>query len=347
MHVPALLMQWLDALAALLIGWHELLRAWRSLEIRFADGRLRVRQAGSAQEIELADASGEAARQAARLARGSFVVYELPTSEIVVRRFSIPAQARDFLPGIVRNQIERLSPCKQSQAVYGFDAEPSREDAAILQVRVLIAARAIIEQVCAELAALGLEPDRIVGCAGGSPVSLWSRALRGSEAPARLRQVTGGAIAALILLTALTCGWAMTSAASIARDSEQVMEQVAALQRQMRGRRSPQALASLAPTERAWRLKEISPSALILFEALARALPDSAFLTEFTLERAALRIVGLTTDAPSLIAPLERSGHLSDVHFFAPATRAADGKHFRFSIEARVEPHPTIGGERP
>src|SRR5215468_4178831 len=129
MRLPALLTRWLDVLAGLLIGWHELLRARRSLEIRFADGRLRVRQAGSAQEIELTDASGEAASQkaAARRARGSFVVYE-------------------------------------------FDAEPSPEDRAILEVRVLIAARAIIEQACAELAALGLAPDRIVGCAAGRPV---------------------------------------------------------------------------------------------------------------------------------------------------------------------------------
>ena len=349
MHLPALLTRWLDGLAALWIGWHELLRARHSVEIRFADGRLRLRQAGSMQEIELADASGEAApaRQVARVARGSFVVYELPASEIVVRRLSIPAQARDFLPGIVRNQIERLSPWQQGQAVYGFDAEPSPEDAAILQVRVLMAARAIIDEACVELAALGLEPDRIVGSAGGSRVSLWSRTLRGSKTPARLRQVIGGAVAALIMLTTLTCGWAMVSLASIASESEQVMEQTNALERQMRGRRTPQALASLSPTERAWRLKEISPSALILFEALARALPDSAYLTELTLDRMALRIVGFTTDAPSLIAPLERSGHLSEVHFFAPATRAADGRHFRFSIEARVEPHPTIGGERP
>src|SRR5262249_342518 len=114
-----------------------------------------------------------------------------------------------------------------------------------------------------------------------------------------------------------------------------------------RRRRPPPSTASPRPPPHAWRLKEIPPSALILLEALARALPDSAYLTELTLDRMALRLVGFTTDAPSLIAPLERSGHLSEVHFFAPATRAADGRHFRFSIEAKVEPHPTIGGERP
>src|SRR5262249_8884595 len=112
MRLPAFLTQWLDVLAALLIGWHELLRARRSVTIRWVDGRLYLRPAGSAEETELADPSDKAAtaREAVRVARGSFIVYELPTSEIVVRRFSIPAQAREFLAGIVGNQIDRLSP---------------------------------------------------------------------------------------------------------------------------------------------------------------------------------------------------------------------------------------------
>jgi len=72
--------------------------------------------------------------------------------------------------------------------------------------------------------------------------------------------------------------------------------------------------------------------------ALSRALPDGAYLTELQFEKATLRITGLTRDAPSLIAPLERSGHLADVHFLAPTTRNSDGSLFRFNIEARVEP---------
>ena len=346
MRLPAFLTRWLEALAALVIRWQESLRARRSAQLRCVDGRLLLRPAGAAQEFELADGAGAAAagQRAAELARGSFIVYELPASEIVVRRFTIPTQARDFLPGIVRNQIERLSPWQQSQAVYGFDAQASAEDAATLEVRVLITARAIIEEAGTALAALGLAPDRIVACASGNPVRLWSRATGGSDAvPARLRQIIGGAIGALILLAALTCAWAMASTAFAARESEEVTAHANALQRQMHGGATP--LASLAPTERAWRLKETSPSAVIVLEVLSRVLPDTAYLTEFTLDRAALRIVGLTTDAPSLIAPLERSGHLKDVHFFAPATRGADGMRFRFSIEARVEPHPKGGAE--
>jgi len=43
------------------------------------------------------------------------------------------------------------------------------------------------------------------------------------------------------------------------------------------------------------------------------------------------------------LAPLERSEHMTDVHFFAPTARGPDGKLFRFSIEARVEPRIKVG----
>jgi general secretion pathway protein L len=73
-------------------------------------------------------------------------------------------------------------------------------------------------------------------------------------------------------------------------------------------------------------------------EALSSALPETAYLTEFTLQGTTLRIVGQAAEAPALIQELERSGHVADVRFFAPTIRSADGTRFRFHIEARVQP---------
>jgi general secretion pathway protein L len=79
-----------------------------------------------------------------------------------------------------------------------------------------------------------------------------------------------------------------------------------------------------------------------VLEVLSRALPDAAYLTELRLENSTLRVIGLTRDAPSLIGPLERSGHLTAVHFFAPTTRGPDGSLFKFHIEAQVVPRLEI-----
>ncbi|HMH95853.1 MAG TPA: PilN domain-containing protein [Bradyrhizobium sp.] len=99
----------------------------------------------------------------------------------------------------------------------------------------------------------------------------------------------------------------------------------------------------MPPAARAWLSKEMSISSVIVMEALSRALPESAYVTEIRLEKENLRIMGLADDAPGLLAPLERSEHMTDVHFFAPTVRGPDGKLFRFSIEARVEPRIKVG----
>jgi general secretion pathway protein L len=278
-----------------------------------------------------------------RAARNGFVVLELPTDKIVVRRISVPAQAREFLPGIVRNQVERLSPWPADQTVYGFDTAVSQEDNAALDVRVFMSSRAAVNSVRDELDAIGLPPDRIVARQDGTPVALWSRL---SDVPRetveRTRRQIGVSIAAFALLSVGLSLWGFFSAASIRSESDDLAARAKTLQRQVQGSRTPQAIASLPPAERAWAWKEISPSTVIVLEVLSRALPDAAYLTELRLDNSTLRIIGLTSDAPSLIEPLERSGHLTAVHFFAPTTRGPDGTLFKFNIEAQVVPRLEI-----
>ena len=48
-----------------------------------------------------------------------------------------------------------------------------------------------------------------------------------------------------------------------------------------------------------------------MLEALSRALPDDAYVTELRIDSMKLRVIGLAANAPALIAPLERSGHFA------------------------------------
>jgi general secretion pathway protein L len=281
----------------------------------------------------------------ARAARHGLVMHELPFDTVVTRRISVPAQARDLLSGIVRNQIERLSPWHAEQAVYGFEADASTVEAATLDVRVLITARSVVEDARKELAAIGLPIDRVVTRERGTPdkvVPLWSQAddtTHDNLEPLRRTIMLG--IGAMVI-TSLALGlWAVTSATAIRTESDDVAARVKTLQRRLQPGGS-QTAAGLPPAERAWAAKETSPSAAIALEALSRALPDAAHLTELRLDGTTLRIIGLAPDAPSLLPPLAQSGHLTDVHFFAPTTRGPDGRLFRFSIEARVAPRSTI-----
>ena len=137
-------------------------------------------------------------------------------------------------------------------------------------------------------------------------------------------------------------GWSLFSASAMRAESEEVAARTAALQRQLQPSRPAAPSATLDPAERAWALKQIAPAGMMVLETLSRALPDTAYVTELSLQKAMVRIVGLASDAPSLIAPLEHFGQFADVRFFAPSTRGPDGRLYWFHIEARIDPHNEV-----
>jgi general secretion pathway protein L len=356
-HIPAFWQRWTEVLTLIWFQWLEARRARQALVVCCENGHFVVRKSrgnaatetpGENTALATFARDAKAPARVTAAARGSLVVFEIPADAVVVRRIAVPVQAREFLAGIIRNQIERLSPWYADEVVYGFNAEVNAEDPASLDAQVFIVLRSAVDQARTELDAIGLPVDRIVTRQPGArdllpdanemkSVALWSRLadVKPESLAATCRRV-GAAIAAAVIVSFGVSLWAMTSAASLGNESEEVMAREKALQRQIQG---PTPMSMLNPRERAWYAKETSPTASIVLEALSRALPDGAYLTELRLEQGTLRIIGLTKDAPSLIEPLERSGHLSEVHFSAPTMRGPDGSLFRFNIEARVEPH--------
>ena len=363
MRIGAILRRWIETLAALYLAWRESRRELRSLVVTSENGHVVVRHAKPARDAMLRDAhagnivatlppGAEVSADLSRAAHASFVVLEFPADKVVMRRITVPAQARKFLSGVIRNQIERLSPWPANGVVYGFAAEAGAGDAAVVEVRILMAARADVDAARQDLAAFGLPVDRIVARGSDTEaadetagsVTLWSRLVDTSpERHGSLVRAIGIGIAASVAVSLLLCSWALLSAATIRDESEEVAARSRVLQRQVQTGRTAASTASIPPAERAWLLKETSISSVIVIEALSRALPDSAYVSEIRLEKESLRIMGLAGDAPALLAPLERSDHLTDVHFFAPTARGPDGKLFRFSIEAHVEPRIKIG----
>jgi general secretion pathway protein L len=359
MDVSHLFQRWVAVLVATFFAWRDAWRAQRSLVITCADDGFIIRK-GSANRDGITGPTGEDEQEQSPVlavlaagetvstelsdaARRGRVILEISSENVVTRRLAVPAQAREFVAGIVRNQIDRLSPWHSGQAVYAFVAETNAEYAATLDVRVLIASRDVVDGVRAQIAAMGISVDRVVASlsddGGTKAIPLWSRLTDVSpEYEKQIRRHTGIGIAAAVAASFVFSLWAMISAQSISGTSEDVVARINVLRHQLQAPLTRQSAASLPPGEREWYDKEISPTAVIVIEALSRALPDDAYLVELNLQNTTFRIVGLTSDAPSLIAPLEHSRILTDVHFFAPTTREPDGKHFRFSIEGRVQP---------
>jgi general secretion pathway protein L len=365
MNIGLLLRRWIDVLGATYFAQREVWRARRALVVSCENGQFVIRKAPAdqggvarpeqwnAQErspvLAVLAAGERASAEILQAARRGIIILEFPSENVAVRRLSVPVQARDVVAGIVHNQIERLSPWQSDGAIYGFDTAVNSEDAVTLDVRVLIAARAVVDCALARLAASGLVADRIIAhpptTETAKAITLWSRlADISAEDQSLIRRRVGVGIGAVVAASFGLTLWATISANAISRANDDVATRIDTLRRHLQ---SPlafrSAAASLPPQQREWYNKETSPSAIIVLEALSRALPDGAYLTELSLQGATLRIVGLAKNAPPLIAPLEHSGVLAEVHFFSPTTREPDGEHFRFHIEGRAQPNVELG----
>lgn len=335
--------RWIATLAALAAETHLAWQARKSVVVKRENDCFVLRPAGKGGSVVATLPIGtHLPRETAESLRNHFILFVLDADTIVTRRLSVPTQAQEFLPGIVRNQIERLSPWPIAQAVYGFEVLPNASDRQSLDVRVLIAARTKITAICDELQASGISVDQIVAGpeADRTPIVLWTRAAPESQRrfqnlPKTIGMSLGGALVASLALSL----WALYDANGAGQDYDEVSMRIANLQARDRSPHRSAAVTSRDPAERAWALKETAPIAVLTLEALARALPDSAYLTEMRFEKENLRIIGLAADAPSLIAALERAKYFSAVHFFAPTTKEPEGGQYRFYIEARVDGH--------
>jgi general secretion pathway protein L len=344
----AILKRWIHVLATTFFGLREAWRAKRSLNISVEAGQFTITKSGleGGSLLDVVSPGSQVSAAVARIARKGLVILELSPDKVVARNISVPSRAQVFLDGIVRNQIERLSPWQTDQTVFGFDAKVNQEDPTALDVRVLITSRTVIDCARDQITTLGLPVDRVVAREHGAPnatlpVQMWSRfANTPLDEIQRAFWLVSMAIATCVVLSFGLTIFAILSASSISAENDNLAVRARGLQRQIQADPTAASMASLNPRERAWVEKETFPSAAVLLEALSRALPDSAYLIELRLEKATVHIVGLASDVPSLIAPLEQSGHLTDVHFFAPTTRGSDGTRFKFYIEAIISRQP-------
>jgi general secretion pathway protein L len=352
MRIRDLPRRWVESLAGIVADFLSSRRMRNAILVTEEEGRFVARRArgGHDDVVAQTQAGTPLPMRSVQALRNHFVMFELAADKVVSRNLTVPVQAREFLAGIVGNQIERLSPWRPALALYGFDAQPQAVDDQTLDVRVFISSRAAIDAIRSRLAESGLAPNRIcvrADEAQKSPlVTLWDRGAPKLDSKLQsLPAMIAAGIAAIVLLSAAVSVWAITSTNAVRAENDEVSTRAHVLQKQGQGSLQKQDLASLEPAQRAWVMKETQPAAVLVLEALTQALPDSAYVTELHLEDATVRVTGLAVDAPSLIAALEKSGRFSGVHFYAPTSKGKEGGAFyRFNIEGKVDPSiETVG----
>ncbi|HLI99433.1 MAG TPA: PilN domain-containing protein [Bradyrhizobium sp.] len=270
--------------------------------------------------------------------RGSRIEMRMTSGRVLLRSLDFPKQAGDFLEGMIRAQIDRLTPWTADNAVFGWDA-PSMAAHERIELTLAAASKQDIQPFIQFASALGAESLALCAMAptahGSSvKIKMFDQPLRrsggrGFDTPRLLRAalLSAGLAVALSWVVALYVGDNLDS--ELQQLTRRISERRAALRLGPNGASTMGLLA---------KRKQTSPSSVVVLEALSQALPDGTYVTELRVDGDKVQVVGMTQDAPSLIRLIERSPQFARATFFAPTTRAANEPGERFHIEAHITP---------
>jgi general secretion pathway protein L len=281
--------------------------------------------------------------------RRSRIELVLQPDRFLFRPLELPKRATEFLEGVVRAQIDRLTPWSANDAVFGWTPPNPQEKERIL-LTVVATARALITPYLQALAGLGAGSIVVSTIPQGLGVQgLGIQDLGATAAPVQVLEHSAhsaldirrvrGALAAVLVVMGL--------AALIAVVADQFAADALEAQRQDLSQRISErhssmrrdGLSGTAPAQTVLeRRKRETPSSVMVIEALSQILPDHTYVTELRVEGDKLQVIGVTRDAPSLIRLIEQSPHFTRATFFAPTTRSSGDPGERFHIEARIKP---------
>jgi general secretion pathway protein L len=270
--------------------------------------------------------------------RGSRIETDLAPAQVLFRPLDFPRQAADFLDGMIRTQIDRLTPWPAEEAVFGWSS-PSPGGHDRIELTLAATSKQEVEplvQLAAGLGAQSLTAFAKPPAAGSAQekIKVLDRSLRSEghhllDSPRALRVVllSAGAAAAVALLATAYFGDSFDS------EQQQLMQKVSQRRAALRlGPDGSSAIGLLA------KRKQTSPSSVVVLEALSQALPDGTYVTELRIDGDKVQVVGMTQNAPSLIRLIEKSPQFARATFFAPTTRAQNEPGEQFHIEAHITP---------
>jgi len=273
---------------------------------------------------------------------GSRFELMLKSDRFLFRPLELPNRATEFMQGIVRSQIDRLTPWNAADTAFGWST-PVEVDGDRMVITIAATALALIRPYVQAIADIGVHSISVFttlpGAGSGAvPIKVWEERGQGVKELGRIRQ----ALVSILAAASITAGVAL-GASAILRTS--LTAQQDELARQIAGARAAAGVArytAVGSNAAAQRMledrKHNAPSTVLVLETLSKILPDHTYVTELRVEGNKLHLTGITHDAPSLIGLIEQSGRFTRATFFAPTTRSASDSGDLFHIEAIIQP---------
>jgi general secretion pathway protein L len=337
--------RWIDAVAATV---HALLNRWSPQRvIRLTEGEqgtFALQAVGDAkdlilpdQQIVIADGAMTASLSPDWMTwlRGSRAEVVLNPGRFMFRPLELPKRASEFLDGIVRAQIDRLTPWSANEAAYTW-TPPVEAANDRIQLTVAATARSQVTPYVRALAALGAASvvvSTVPQDAGVGALKVFEQRNGGSIEVTRIRQILMIVFLGAAALALVSSGVSSILTDSLDSEQQDLSHKITARRAAMRRNADGGAQRMLE------RRKQTTPASVMVLEALSKVLPDHTYVLELRIENGKVQVTGITKDAPSLIRLIEQSPHFEHAAFFAPTTQSPGEPGERFHIEARVKPH--------
>jgi general secretion pathway protein L len=340
--------KWLaDGLVQAWTDVEEQLRPRQRLQfVRTNEGYVPQRPDGEAlaERLPLDDASAEVPDKVRAFAKNSDIDVVLPADELLIRTLEpLPAQSRPYLDGIVRHQLERLTPWRVSDVLYTYQVAPAGAEDSRLIVTLAATARSLHRRLLERLAELQPRNVRLVydQAYAGKDIVISVTGNAGNLArEQKIRRRIGwgaaalgaGSLAAIVLLT---MAWQSTDATleAVERDVANLRAKLAA--------RGPTVPAGDRDVAAMLTRRLNSPVSVLAVDALSESLPDDTYLTELRISEGRVRVTGVSRSVSRLVPLLEASPSFAEPTFFAPTTRLPNNQGDRFHLDARIVPPGT------
>jgi general secretion pathway protein L len=341
--------RWIDGVAATLLAGRDAFReAPRLRLVEQDDGRFILqgvaqKAAGEAPRAPffIIDGRVEAAisTQLTEILRGAEVEFVLRPDRFMFRPLELPPRAAEFLEGIIRAQIDRLTPWSAADAAFGW-RQPSTDGA---NERMIVTVAATSRRMIAPFvkAIERFDVDAIIVSAAAAEsapdadsIQVFEQKVKGAREAPQVRRLLIWLLAGAGALAAASVAASLVIGGDLETQHEDLMRRIAERRAAIQPSRDWTSEAALAMERR----KHEAPSSVIVVEALSQILPDDTYLSELRILEDKMQIIGITRDAPSLIRLIEQSALFKQATFFAPTTRSPSETNEHFFIEAHINP---------
>jgi general secretion pathway protein L len=273
--------------------------------------------------------------------RGSHVELVLQPERFLFKPLELPLRAAEFLDGIVRAQIDRLTPWTAEHVAFGC-SKPADAGTGRIVITVAATAKSTLAPYLRAFAGQGIRSiaisTRSPEAAPNAPVIRILEENVAGMGVHRARRILLATLAAGCLLTATAVAAATVVGGHLQARQDELARRILERRSAVIAARNTAVDPAAAAERELARRKNETPASVIVLEVLSQILPDHTYVTELRIEGDKLRLTGVTRDAPSLIGLIEQSPHFTSATFFAPTTRAPSDSGDRFNIEARIKP---------